>query len=155
MEMDMGIDRLNRWLTLAANIGVLIGLIFLVVEVRHAISLSESQAFRNRGTEIQEAYLALALSVDLAPIMAKTKDEGVSSLNSAEFIRLAAWFNAMLLRMQNQFNDYQLGYLDEASYLLMLRAAAESLPMIQQLDINLRANFDPEFLEAVKSLSAE
>ena len=153
--MDMGTDRLNRWLSLAANIGVLIGLIFLIVEVRHAISLSESQAYRNRGTEIQEAYLELALSADLASIMAKTKDEGVSSLNSAEFIRLAAWFQAVLLRMQNQFNDYQLGYLDEASYRLMLQYAAQILPMTQQLEIDLVANYDPAFVQAVKSTSAE
>ncbi len=153
--MDMGTERLNRWLSLAANIGVLIGLIFLIVEVRHAISLSESQAYRNRGTEIQEAYLELALSADLASIMAKTKDEGVSSLNSAEFIRLGAWFQAVLLRMQNQFNDYQLGYLDEASYRLMLQYAAQILPMTEQLEIDLAANFDPAFVQAVKSSSAE
>ena len=41
----------------------------------------------------------------------------------------------MLLRMQNQFSDYELGYLDEASNLLMLQGAAENLSMIQQLEI--------------------
>jgi hypothetical protein len=87
--------------------------------------------------------------------MAKTKGEGVSSLNSAEFIRLAAWFQAVLLRMQNQFNDYQLGYLDEASYRLMLQYAAQILPMTEQLEIDLAANFDPAFVQAVKSSSAE
>ena len=78
MKIDMRMDRLNRWLTLAANIGVMIGLIFLVIEVRHSISLSESQAYRSRGTEIQEAYKDLAFSADLASIIAKTNDEGVS-----------------------------------------------------------------------------
>ncbi len=155
MEIDMRMDRLNRWLTLAANIGVMIGLIFLVIEVRHSISLSESQAYRSRGTEIQEAYKDLAFSADLASIIAKTNDEGVSSLNSVEFIRLAAWFQAMLLRMQNQFNDYQLGYLDETSYRLMLQYAAQILPMTQQLEIDLTANFDPAFVQAVKSSPAK
>ena len=77
----MRMDRLNRWLTLAANIGVMIGLIFLVIEVRHSISLSESQAYRSRGTEIQEAYKDLAFSADLASIIAKTNDEGVTKPN--------------------------------------------------------------------------
>ena len=61
----------------------------------------------------------------------------------------------MLLRMQNQFNDYQLGYLDEASYRLMLQYAAQILPMTQQLEIDLTANFDPAFVQAVKSSPAK
>ena len=52
-------DRLNRWLTLAANVGVLAGLIFLVVEIRHTNDLARADAYRSRGTEIQEAYQEL------------------------------------------------------------------------------------------------
>ena len=33
----MGAGQLNKWLTLAANIGVLIGLILLVVEAREGL----------------------------------------------------------------------------------------------------------------------
>ena len=65
----MNSDRINRWLTLGANIGVLIGLVLLVIEARHAINLSESDAYRHRGTEIQEAYQQVALSPDFAAIM--------------------------------------------------------------------------------------
>jgi hypothetical protein len=44
------VDRLSRWLTLGANIGVVLGLIILIVEVRQnaALSRTELQVERNR-----------------------------------------------------------------------------------------------------------
>ena len=40
----MDTDRLNRWLTLGANIGVLIGIVLLVIEVRQNNSNLVAQA---------------------------------------------------------------------------------------------------------------
>jgi hypothetical protein len=141
-------DTANRWLTLGANVGVLLGLILLIIEVRHAIDLSESDAYRNRGTEIQEAMQELALSPDLAAIGVKAQDLGIGSLTKVEFVRWSVWNQATALRMQNQFNDYQLGYLDEASYQAMLRAAATSYPVWQGLGVDMD-DFDPKFVQAV------
>ena len=146
----MNSDRINRWLTLGANIGVLIGLVLLVIEARHAINLSESDAYRHRGTEIQEAYQQVALSLDFfAAIMVKASEKGVDSLTPVENLRLSSWYTGVLLRMQNQFNDYTLGYLDETSYRLMLRAGAGFLPLCQELGVKLEDDFDPKFLQAL------
>ena len=149
----MSADRVNKWLTLTANFDVLVGLIVLVIEVRHAISLSESSAHRNRGTEIQEAYQELALSTELAEILVKSRDGGIHALSDVESVRWSAWNESIALRMQNQFNDYHLGYLDEPSYQAMLRAAARWYPDWRQLGIEMD-NFDPRFIEAVKSATA-
>jgi len=37
----MNTDRVNKWLTLGANVGVLAGLILLVAEIRQNTELSE------------------------------------------------------------------------------------------------------------------
>jgi hypothetical protein len=37
----------NKWLTLTANVGVLVGLIFLAVEVRHAGNATELQTIES------------------------------------------------------------------------------------------------------------
>ena len=141
-------ETVSRWLTLGANVGVLLGLILLIIEVRHAIDLSESDAYRNRGTEIQEAFQELALSPDLAAIGVNAQDVGIGSLTRVEFVRWSAWNQATALRMQNQYNDYQLDYLDDASYEAMLRAAARSYPLWQDLGLDMD-EFDPKFVQAV------
>ena len=138
----------NRWLNLGANVGVLLGLIILIIEVRHAIDLSESDAYRNRGTEIQQAYQQLALSPDLGAIAVKVRGDGIGSLTKVEFARWSAWNYATALRMQNQFNDYQLGYLDEASYQSMMRAAARFYAAWEHLGLD-ADNFDPKFVQAI------
>jgi hypothetical protein len=147
----MDSDRLNRGLSLIANVGVLLGLFLLVVEVRHAIGLAELDAYRNRGTEIQEAMQELALSSDLAEILASAEAAGVGALSPSERTRLHAWYLAMLFRMQNQFNDYQLGYLDEIPYRSMLRSAAAAMPISKQLGIDVTRDFDPAFVEAIEN----
>jgi hypothetical protein len=151
----MDSDRVNRWLTLLANVGVLIGLILLTIEVRHAIDLAELEAYRHRGTEIQEAMQQLALSSDLAGVVAKSRDAGVEALSPAERVRLNAWYLAMVFRMQNQFNDYQLGYLDEAPYRAMLRSAAATVSISEQLGVDIETDFDPAFVQAVRGAVAD
>ncbi len=144
-------DRLNRWLTLFANLGVLVGLMVLVIEVRHAISLTEQEAYRNRGTEIQEALQNLAMSPELADIFVKAEEHGAGSLSPSEKVRLNAWYGAVLRRMQNQFNDYRLGYLDEVSNAAMLRAAKATIPVYRNLGNDIEDQLHPEFIEAVEN----
>ncbi len=50
--------------------------------------------------------------------------------------------------MQNQHNDFQLGYLDEASYRAMLRAAARAYPRWRALGLDMD-DYDPTFVRAV------
>jgi hypothetical protein len=52
--------------------------------------------------------------------------------------------------MQNQFNDYQLGYLDDASYHAMLAAAAGSYQRWRDLGLRLD-EFDPQFVQVVQA----
>jgi hypothetical protein len=68
----MKIDGLNRWLTLAANIGVVIGIAFLVVEINQN-TVSTRIAARNSATQGHINYIAHMLdSSVLASAAAKT-----------------------------------------------------------------------------------
>ena len=147
----MNADKLNRWLTLAANLGVLAGLLLLVVEVREAINLSEANAYRNRGTEIQQAMQELALSADLADILAKARDGRIDALNESERVRLWAWEFAKSLRMQNQYNDYAMGFLDDESFHAMIGSAAAAYPLWHALGVS---PSDPRFRAAIEAVLA-
>lgn len=111
----MNLDKLNRWLTLAANIGVVVGIYALVAELNHSSRLAEVSAFQNRMTEIQEANVQLSLSEDLAAILEKYESEGLASLSPSEFRRAEAWYSGVIYRMQGQYFQYQQGFLDRES----------------------------------------
>ncbi len=145
----MDTDRLNRWLTLGANIGVLVGFIFLIVEIRHTNDLARASAYRSRGTEIQEAYQAVALDPELSRIVLKFNQQGIDGLTDHERIRYTYWQIAKQLRMQNQFNDYQMGFLDEDVYQAALNGAANWYDLWMELGIPIE---DPEFKTAIESV---
>lgn len=147
-EKYLDSDRVNRWLTLGANFGVLIGLLFLVFELKQANDLAEASAYRARGEEIQSALQAIALSPDLAAIEIKAQNQGVAELSDIEVRRYQRWVEAALFRMQNQFNDYRHGYLDDDSYNAMLRTATSQYPRWIELGIPID---DHEFRQAVEA----
>ena len=63
----MDLDKLNKWLTLVANFGVVAGIFFLAIEVRqNQTSLERSQSLMEREFELQtiDAHQAIADSND-------------------------------------------------------------------------------------------
>ena len=108
-------DRLNRWLTLIANFGVVVGLFLLIAEVNHASRLAEVEAYQTRIRDIQELSLELALSDSLAEILIKADSEGVESLTPSEYRRARSWYEVIMRGMQGQYYQYQNGFLDRAS----------------------------------------
>ena len=148
----MGSDKMNRWISLGANIGVIIGLIMLVIEVRHANNLAEASAYRSRGDEIQAVLNSVALSSDLAEILVKVDTQGVHALSDVEAKRFWAYLRAGTFRMQNQFNDYNLGYLDDDSYQAMLAEAVHRHQWWIVLDVGVD---DPDFQRAIEAALRE
>ena len=67
----MNLDRLNRWLTLGANLGVLLGLGALIVEINqsNAIAIAEMEQARSDG--LREWRQEWATNDHLAPLFVK------------------------------------------------------------------------------------
>ena len=51
----MNFERINTLLTLIANAGVVLGLVFLGIEIQLSRSATEAAAYHAQATEIQEA----------------------------------------------------------------------------------------------------
>lgn len=71
-------DRLNRWLTLAANLGVIVGIVFLIIELQQTNRIARYEAeigYRNLAVELNanriensETYAKLQLNeAELTP----------------------------------------------------------------------------------------
>jgi hypothetical protein len=96
---------LNDRLTLIGNLGVVIGLAILIIEVNQANRLAETQAVAFRLDQMQHAQLAFSESDYLPQIELKYLAEGVQSLSALEIARLARWEESVSLRMQSHLTN--------------------------------------------------
>ena len=67
----MKTDRVNKWLTLAANFGVLIGVFLLVAELRQNTSISELNFYMERRTMANQ-FTEVTLDEGVSDIVTKS-----------------------------------------------------------------------------------
>jgi hypothetical protein len=139
--------KLSNWLTLLANIGVVIGLALLIYELRESQNLAETDAAVRRLDQIQLAQLEMAVSESLPKIRVKALSEGVESLTAVELYRLQLWENAVRLRMRSQYTEYARGYLDHDTAELIVETASGFLPYWEELGYELG---EREFEQAIR-----
>ena len=58
----MSIEKLNSWLSLTANFGVILGLIFLGIEISQSNKATIAATYQARISEIEASYQNAALS---------------------------------------------------------------------------------------------
>ena len=109
----MNLDSLNKWLTLLANIGVLLGIFALVIELDQSTRLAEANAYQARNSELQDFSVQMANSPELLLVLNKYWDEGLESLNNVEINQVSFWNRGVLFRMENQYYQYMNGFLGE------------------------------------------
>ena len=146
----MNLDSLNNWLSLIANVGVVIGLGMLIFELKHASDLSEVNSYQTRVDEISETSKEFALSIDLPEIYERLRAKGTSALSPVELRRVESWETGKIIRMQAQYYQYQRGFLEEHAYQAMLVAAAAHLSLWDELGVFAE---DPEFRTAVEEIA--
>ena len=90
----MNIDSINKWLTLVANFGVIVGIIFLAVEVNQNNQLMEAEARSIRNSHTGALYVLVAENSDIASILVKDLKNEV--LTEIENFRIRAfWIQAI------------------------------------------------------------
>lgn len=148
--MDTEPVRWNAWLRLLTNVGVVVGLVAILLELRHAAKVSEVEAYQARSSEIQLHNLELAMSDDFADILYKYRSEGKENLSPAELIRLRAWYMILLRQMQAQYYQYQKGFLETEVIESSLNGAASYYDTWIDLDM-LRSIENSAWKEAVEA----
>ena len=90
----MNIDSVNKWLTLVANFGVIVGIIFLAIEVNQNNQLMEAEARSLRNSSTADSYFLVAKNSDIASILLKDlKNEVLTELEN--FRIQAFWIQAI------------------------------------------------------------
>jgi hypothetical protein len=111
----MDSDRLNRWLTLGANLGVLVGIVVLIAEIAQNTEMMRAQMAQERANQIVQKMDANIHSDYWPPIAAKRDKAGnprewIASLTSDEFQRVVSTYYRDIVDIRNQFYQYQQGY---------------------------------------------
>jgi hypothetical protein len=103
-------ERLNRWLTLGANIGVLLGLLVLIVEVRQNAALSRASMEQNKNDRLAEIELNYT-KPEVSAVWIKSVREP-ENLTDKEIRMLDGILAAVMLQWEYRFLMWNAGLTD-------------------------------------------
>jgi len=152
----MDSDRLNRWMTLGANIGVLAGIIFLAFELRQNTVATQLEASSNFQDSFSEIELFIAGSPGFAELLKKGR-EG-EEISAADELRLWVFYGNILRQWQFTHFMYLSGALNEdiwqANQVRLTQIISEDRGLFDHWQTN-KLQFSPAFNEMVKSMTIE
>lgn len=143
----MNLDKLNRWLTLGANVGVLLGIFFLAFELRQNNALLQSEAsiayveMRSGGmseTARDSEYLRTFLKAI----------EG-EELSPVESLSLDFEYWSLFVNWEWEYEQYNNGVLDvlDQPPELRWRPVVNYYPRIRESWSNHKSTLSPEFVK--------
>lgn len=110
----MDSDRLNRWLTLVANIGVFIGIILLIVELDQNRDMMRAQIRNELATEIVSLLSTTSYESDISSILVRGgKGEELTETETFQY-RLRTF--ALLRYIENVHYQYRHGLYDQSEF---------------------------------------
>jgi len=111
MAQNMNAQKVNAWLSLAANVGVVIGLALLIIEIRQNTEMMRAQINQSRTDTALFQQYSLSDTDYMAPIIAKIRRG--EELSDEEMIRYDARMRAFNRNQDNNLWQYNQGYLGE------------------------------------------
>ncbi len=107
-----GADRLNRWLTLGANLCVVLGLVILIVEVRQNAELTRAAMETGQNDALTQVELSLA-NPDVSAAWVKSI-RAPESLSDVEIRVVESHLVAVMLQWDHMFNMEKIGLVSRA-----------------------------------------
>lgn len=121
----MKLDRYGGWLALAANLGVVAGLVLLAVELRQNTQVVRAQAVTNLMTGLMSAETAF-MGEDTAAAYVVALDSP-ETLTGEEIVKVWAVLNVTMMAVQQTHSMYALGLATEESWNTAVDWASGSL----------------------------
>ncbi|MBT5073581.1 MAG: hypothetical protein HOJ34_03000 [Kordiimonadaceae bacterium] len=147
------LDKRNKWMTLCANLGVFVGIIFVVIEIQQNTTATEAS--------MREAINAkdinfLSLSIDqtiVAQAMAKTENnEPLSNLENSQLVQVE-YINFIIF--EHSYYQYQKSVIDLDEWKRHENIAQGNInnwkPAKEMWELR-KHTFSPEFVEIIESL---
>lgn len=139
-------DRFHRWLTLAANLGVLVGIILLVFELNQNRTMIRAQTRSALSTGIVDLFTAVAENPELASL--RRRADAGEELTPDEKYRYEIITRAFFRYWENVHYQYRQGLYDDTEFSRQKEAwrdYALSSPALAGWWCTYRGEFSPEF----------
>ena len=107
----MHADNVNKWLTLGANIGVVIGLVLLIVEIGQNTEMMRAQINQSR-TDTAMSEQQAVFNSDYIPALVAKRDRG-EPFSDEEWFRYTTLFRSGNRNQDNNLWQYNQGFLGE------------------------------------------
>ena len=147
MEKRLDYEKLNSWLAVLANLGVLIGIFFLAIELRQNNELMEAEARFNRVSASGEAYNIQSTNGELAEIHVKVNKS--QPLTDVELYRFESSNMRFLINMEWIFREMPEDSTDR-KYAERRLASALSNNLRRSIYLKRIDDFDPDFVSWIE-----
>lgn len=109
----MNLEKTNHYIALVANIGVLIGIFLLIIELNQNTEMMRSEMAQNRTNTAMQFQQSLYSSDYLPNILNKVDNE--KPLTEEELRRYTSYFHAFNRNQDNTLWQYENGFLAEST----------------------------------------
>ena len=151
----MNSDRMNKWLTLGANMGVLLGIILLVIELNQNRDMMRAQIRNEMATEI----IGMLSDIAYSPEFASVFNRGVAGeeLTPDEATQFQMRAFALFRYFENVHYQYRQGLYDESEFATQKIAWTNALSSkrVSRLWCGYRNSISVEAREAIDELLSD
>lgn len=123
----MTIEKLNPWVAMVTNVGVLLGVVFLVLELNQNTSAIKTQNEYNNVSQWSALTQMTATSPEIADILVRGSQD-ISVLTPAEQVRYRSYMSSLIGVLELTFYSIRSGryYYDEASIAAIVQDSISS-----------------------------
>jgi hypothetical protein len=151
----MNAERMNGWLSILANVGVLIGILFLAYEIQQNTDIIKAQT-RDTLTQKQVDYFRdIGSDPNAIDIMVRGGSEPLTDRN--EVLAFSFLMQANFRMWENEYYQYTAGLFEEAEFLPRIerwRSVLSRTPGRKLVWLNVREGYSPDFRELLDQLYA-
>ena len=148
----MNLRALNHWLTLAANVGVMVGIVFLAYELQQNTVATQLEAATSFQTSYSEIEVSIYGDHEFAALLVKGRED--RPVDEIEELRLQVFHNNVMRHWQTNHLLYLAGALDEDIWV----GNREFMQLVLNDNIGLRRHWEmskrlysPAFNEMIES----
>ena len=150
----MNTEKLNSWLGVLANIGVIAGIVFLAMEIRQNTEVAVSSAELEVSNLQTEFHLRVAENPSLARLYAIGLQDS-QDLTDTEKVQFEYLVAGVFLFMEGAYKQYQRGFLPATGWMPYedLIDFFLARPLVRNWWFNRSTVFSPEFEEVVSFIA--
>ncbi len=149
----MGSEKVNRWLTLGANIGVLIGIILLIAELNQNRDMIRAQTRNDLSQQMSNRLLSVGTNSQMASVLRRARNG--EELTADEEYQAYIYLIANMRDWENIHYQYRHGMFDEHEFdaeKFAWRGVINNSKVFERNWCGIRLNFSAEFLAEIESM---